>query len=375
MSYVTLIFQVVAMSSHLYSSKFMQRALELAAERRGFCAPNPAVGAVVVKDGEIIGEGWHVAYGAAHAEVMAIQAAGHSAAGADIYVTLEPCCHYGKTPPCTELLINAQIKRVFYGLHDPNPQVAGKGEQQLRAAGVVCQQVSDATVTQFYQSYCYWWQQRRPWVTVKLALSLDGKIAGQQGKPICITGKACENLTHRWRRRSDAILTTARTVLADDPQLNVRLPHETIAKPIYILDRQLQLSTTIRLLQTSQQLILLHQADVASQRILDWQENGARCVAVPIVDGILDWSSILQLIGADGVHDLWVEAGGRCLHTLWQQHLVQRLLLYVAPKVLGTQALAAFDFEESIQFNAEPHSCTQWQVCGEDVVMVWEREC
>src|SRR3990167_7826390 len=213
------------LSAHDY---YLNEALVLAKKRRGFCAPNPSVGAVIVKNRKMIGSANHWAAGYFHAERQALMEIGKKAKGASLYVTLEPCCHWGKTPPCTDIIIHSGIKKVFYAARDPNPIISGKGIQILKSAGILCEQIKLPAIDLFYQSYYYWTQHHLPWVTAKLAMSLDGKIAGPQGEPVSLTGAQLNTFTHQSRRESDAILTTVNTIIHDDPQMNVRLHDEII---------------------------------------------------------------------------------------------------------------------------------------------------
>ena len=231
---------------------YLRQALTLAEHRRGFCAPNPSVGAVVVKNNQVLASGSHWQGGAAHAEVAVLQQLSSTAKGATLYVTLEPCCHWGKTPPCTDLIIRQQIAEVIYAMRDPNPQVSGQGERILQQAGISCQPVVVEEVTQFYQSYNHWVHSGKPWVTVKLAMSLDGKIAGEGGRPVAITGADLTTHTHQQRKRADAILTTGRTICYDNPQLNVRLVRESYGKPVYVLDRHLTLPLDAQIFDTAE---------------------------------------------------------------------------------------------------------------------------
>lgn len=343
----------------------MQRALQLAEQRRGFCAPNPAVGAVVVKDGKVIGEGAHWACGHPHAEVMALQSLSKAAAGATLYVTLEPCSHFGKTPPCTDLIIYSGINEVFFGMRDPNPQVSGQGADILEQAGIPCRLLPGAAVEDFYQSYRYWLAKRLPWVTVKLALSLDGKIAGARGAPVRLTGAECHRFTHQQRRRSDAILTTAATIIADDPQLNARIDGEVIAKPLYILDSQLRLPPDAQVLQTAKSVTIFHSAAAPEARRASLQRFHAHCVAVESSPAGLNLPAILAAIGADGCQDLWVEAGGHCFQSFLSQALAQRAYIYLAPKILGPAAVPAFD--RPVSWSADPAQLT-WRIYGADAV-------
>jgi diaminohydroxyphosphoribosylaminopyrimidine deaminase/5-amino-6-(5-phosphoribosylamino)uracil reductase len=346
-------------------SDFMQRALQLAARRRGFCAPNPAVGAVVVKDGEVINEGVHWAYGHPHAEVMALQSLGEKAVGAQVYVTLEPCSHHGKTPPCTDLLIQSKVREVFYGMRDPNPRVSGCGAEVLRRASIPCQLLSDPTIENFYQSYQYWLATGLPWVTLKLAVSLDGKIAGPQGIPAKITGEECQHFTHRRRFHSDAILTTAATIIADNPQLNARYKNDIVAKPLYVLDSHLRIPLTARVFHTAHPLVIFHSPEAPAEKRAQLLEAGANCREVAAANSELNLREILTSIGADGRHDLWVEAGGRCFENFITAKLAHCVFIYVAPKMLGAEATPAFS--QAFDWHASPEKI-QWTQCGADAI-------
>lgn len=346
------------------ASIYLNQALTLAELRRGFCAPNPAVGAVVVKEGKIIGQGSHWQAGSPHAEVVALaELSQEESHQADVYVTLEPCCHFGKTPPCTELLIKRGVRAVYFGFADPNPQVAGKGQAQLRAAGIICEQIASPEIEAFYQSYAYWTKTSRPWVTAKIAVSLDGKIAAAQGKPLAITGPELQQYTHQQRRRSDAILSTARTIACDNPQLNVRLG-ETLSKPVYLLDSRLSLALDARIWQTSAKLTLFHGEEIDAQRKKILEESGAICIQISQKCGKLSLIEILDYLGKEGIQDLWVEAGGRCFQAFVKENLVQRALFYIAPKCLGESAYNAFSQEMLLAQGKK----VKWWSSGEDGV-------
>lgn len=319
---------------------YLKRALELAKIRRGFCAPNPSVGAVLVKNNKIIAEGYHKGSGHPHAEVEALlHVSDEDIKDAILYVTLEPCCHTNKkTPPCTELIIQRGIKKVFYGFRDPNPQVAGLGEKELKEAGVECVQIEIAEINEFYKSYQYWWQTGKPFVTAKLAISLDGKIAGPNDQRVTITGTEAQQFTHQQRKLSDAILTTAKTIQCDDPLLNVRLDDEEYRKPVYVLERNTITPSNAKIFTSAERVIILRD---------------------------LDLNAVLQHIGQDGVHDLWIEAGGLCFSAFIKANLVQRAFIYVAPKCLGANAQSAFDENHDIFATAKSR---HWQVLGDDMV-------
>lgn len=333
--------------------KYMLQALSLAQLRRGFCAPNPAVGALVVKDGKVLGEGFHKAPGQAHAEVNALAGlSDEQTQGATVYVTLEPCCHQGRTPPCVDLLIKKRIHTVYYGFKDPNPIVAGQGAKQLRAAGINCQCLPLAALRDFYQSYAYWSQHRLPWVTAKIALSLDGKTAGIRGEPVAITGSEVQQFTHQCRKKSDAILTTVKTIRCDNPQLNVRLGIETLPKPLYVIDSKLTFPLDAQVLKTAARITVFYQEEntdsAARNQLL---ARNIRCVPIEGKHDKLSLKTVIEYIGQDGVHDLWVEAGGTCFQALLTENLVQRAFIYQSLKWLGESAQSAFtdDVNEQLQ--------------------------
>ena len=352
-----------------YSEDFhrdrLKEALTLAQSRRGFCAPNPAVGAVLVRDKKVIARGRHWAAGFPHAEVDALKGTTESLENAILYVTLEPCCHSGKTPPCTQRIIDAGIRCVYYAFRDPNPLVAGKGAAALNRAGIQCQQMDVAEIDAFYASYARWVREGLPTATAKIAMSMDGKIAGVNGKRVAITGSELQKYTHLWRKQSDAILTTINTVIHDDPQLNVRLGEEVIKKPLYLLDTQLQCPLSAKLLATGEPLTVFHAVDADENRKKQLIAVGVRCVEVKHDQGGLDLPEVLKILGDEGVHDVWVEVGGRCFQSLWSQCLINRAFIYIAPVLLGAKATPAFSESIDIQGRAK---AVRWYPQGSDVV-------
>jgi len=354
-------FNIFYMSNHL---TYLKQALELAELKRGFCAPNPAVGAVIVKEGHILATGYHRGAGHPHAEVEALrQLSAEQSIDATLYVTLEPCAHYGRTPPCTELLIKHKIKAVYYGFKDPNPLVSGKGEQQLIKAGIFCQYHPLKEIDTFYQSYNYWTHMGRPWIIAKLAMSLDGKIAGYKGQRITITGDELHKYTHQCRKHADAILTTARTILHDDPQLNVRIGEKLYKKPVYVLDTELYFPLTAHLLKTAQNITIFHSNNADASRREMLESLGIRCVSVSRDCGKLSLNQVLEYIGQDGVHDLWVEAGGTCFQSFVSQSLAHQALIYMAPKWLGENAQLAFNGNLDLS-----HYTAHWRIMGNDML-------
>jgi len=340
-------------------------ALALAKQRKGFTAPNPAVGAVVVKQDQIIGRGHHVAAGQAHAEVMALDAAGAAAQGADLYITLEPCCHTGRTPPCTNAIISAGISRVFYAEDDPNPVVRGKSADLLAAAGISCEKMSVPDISDFYRSYRHRLQHGSPWLTAKIALSFDGKIAGKQGERVQLTGQEAQRFTHQQRYASDAILTTSHTVARDDPQLNVRLGDQAVKKPVYILARDADVDPNCQLSRTSSPLTVLHGPTAPPERLHALRAMDIKCVELPADDEGMVLESVMQHLASAGFHDVWVEAGGRLLQQLLLQNLLCAAYFYIAPKTLGNTATSAFT--QPFDFIQLSRSI-QWRVLGQDSI-------
>jgi diaminohydroxyphosphoribosylaminopyrimidine deaminase/5-amino-6-(5-phosphoribosylamino)uracil reductase len=370
--------------------QYLKQALALALTRKGYCAPNPSVGAVIVKQGKIIGSGNHWASGFPHAEVAALEGlTPEETDGATIYVTLEPCCHWGKTPPCIDRLIQYRFAKVIFGLPDPNPNVAGKGAAALTQAGILCEQLTLPEIVSFYESYQFWWKYRRPRVIAKLAVSLDGKIALKNGKPISLTGAAVGQFTHLQRRYADAILTTAMTIQHDDPALNVRLLGEVggniaileegvnpISKPIYILDSDCRIPLTAKIWNTASRVTIFHAhnlSDEGNKALKAFKEQGANTVPLPLKTSEispgsthrLDLKVALEAMGADGIHECWVEAGGQCFTGLLQEKLVQRAYIYVAPKCLGRDAWPGFPVDSDVFVGAKDYN---WQIIGEDAV-------
>lgn len=334
---------------------YLLKALEAAQARRGYCAPNPAVGAVVVSDDRVVAIGTHWAAGHPHAEVDALHKAGDAARGATLYVSLEPCCHHGKTPPCTDAIIAAGIQRVVFGFVDPNP-LASYGQQVLIDAGIECEQFSVLEINAFYCSYAYWLENKRPWVTLKLAMSRDLKIAAESGKPVKITGDACDAITQEGRHHSDAILTTMQTILNDDPRMNARLTNKTVAKSLFILDSQLRLDCSSQIFKTAKHITVYHRDNLTPREDLD-------CVAVPFDEKGLDLSAVLSDLGRRGLHDVWVEVGARAFHSFYQNKLANEILFYRSAKFLGENGLPAF-----LDSNPLEEQTLSWQSLSEDEV-------
>lgn len=346
--------------------RFFLEALNAARRYRGFCAPNPAVGAVVVKNSEIIGCGAHHGPHTAHAEVAACeQLTKAETSGADLYVTLEPCCHHGRTPPCTEFIAAHQLRNVFYAFVDPNPQVRGKSAEWLKQQGITATFLSVPEINEFYRSYAFWWQRQRPWVTCKLAMSLNAKIAGHDGEPLIITGAKAERYTHQCRYYSDALLTTVETIVHDNPSMNVRLDDQIYAKPLYILDREARLPLNAKIFQTAASITAFHGPDASVARLKKLSQQQVRCIEIAEDSAKhLDLLSVMKVIGEDGKHDLWVETGGNCYAALYDVGLINTSIFYYAPKIFIPTAKDAFP--QAIDFKFSNFSVTQM---GEDLIL------
>lgn len=341
---------------------YLNLALHEAKKRQGFCAPNPSVGALLVKDQKIIATGNHYQCGDAHAEVNAIQNAGEAANNAILYVTLEPCSHLAKkTPPCTQLIIEKQIRKVIYAYKDPNPASHHQSEKILQAAGIECEYFPVTEISDFYRSYTYWWKTKKPFITAKLAMSLDAKIAGGEGQPIKITSDVADEFTHQQRKKTDAILTTATTIRNDDPALNARLNHEIYAKNLYILDTNLSVPGNARIFTTTKSITFFY--DKQLQAPINHSSN-IRYIPITKTTNGLALEEVVSYIGQQGIHDLWIEAGGKCFSEFAKNNLLNRALIYVAPKIIGENSLPAFHHENL--FHTAPHH--SWKSLGDDML-------
>ena len=323
----------------------MAQALRLAKRGLYSTSPNPRVGCVIVRDGVVVGEGWHQRAGEAHAEVNALQQAGAAARGATAYVTLEPCSHHGRTPPCTEALLAAGIGRVVAAMADPNPLVAGRGLAQLQAAGVAVDVGLMADEAhELNIGFVSRMTRQRPWVRLKAAASLDGKTALQNGESQWITGPQARQDGHCWRARACAILSGIGTVRKDDPQLNVR-GVDTPRQPLkVIVDSRLELSPAARLLEAGNVLLVSAGQAVAevAEKAAALRERGAEILDLPDGKGRVDLHALLHELARRGLNEVHVEAGSRLNGALLAAGLVDEVLLYLAPCLLGDTAQGLF---------------------------------
>lgn len=322
--------------------QFMKRAIELAKQGAGWTAPNPLVGAVVVKNGRVIGEGYHRKYGELHAERNALAACTEDPAGATLYVTLEPCCHYGKTPPCTEIIIEKKIAKVVIGSRDPNPKVAGKGARILREHGIevvedYMREACDALNPVFF----HYITTKTPYVVLKFAMTLDGKIATRTGASKWITGEAARNHVHQLRGRYAGILAGIGTVLADDPMLNCRIDgaHQPLR---IILDSHLRIPMGSRLVRSAKEYPLLivcnestRDREEGTNRIQKLEEAGAKVWALPEKNGHPDLNVLMQRLGEEKIDSVLIEGGGTVNEAVLKAHIVHHVYAYIAPKIFG----------------------------------------
>jgi diaminohydroxyphosphoribosylaminopyrimidine deaminase/5-amino-6-(5-phosphoribosylamino)uracil reductase len=353
----------------------MQRALTLAARGLETTDPNPRVGCVIAQRSRIVGEGWHERAGEAHAEVAALRAAGGAAAGAAVYVTLEPCSHHGRTPPCVEALSAARVARVVYATADPNPLVNGRGAAALRAAGIAVESgLLEQEAAELNAGFIKRMRSGRPLVRVKLAMSLDGRTALADGASRWISGEAARQDVQRWRARSSVVLTGVGTVLADDPRLTVRLADQaggaSRRQPLrVVLDARLRTPPAARLLEgDGEVLILTSVANPDDAHVATLSARGARVESLPGTDDRVALPAVLERLGELEANEVLVEAGGTLAGELVAQALVDELLLYVAPKLLGPAARALVQLPRLTELSEAPQfALIEMQQIGADV--------
>lgn len=358
---------------------YMQRAIELAAMGRFTTSPNPNVGAVLVKDGEIIGEGYHRQAGGPHAEVFALRQAAGLACGATCYVTLEPCSHYGRTPPCALALIDAGVSRVVVAMLDPNPLVAGNGVKLLQAAGIQVETgLLQTEAAALNPGFLHKMQHQRPFVRLKIATSVDGCIALSNGQSKWLTGSAAREDVQLFRAQSCAILSTAHTILADDAILNVRstavtpLDNGEIRQPLrIILDSRGRLTGKEPIFAVGGDILLVHQTGLQLPAINSVNRKIER-IELPLnTEQRFDLMELLKVLATKSINLLWVEAGSVLASQFWSQNLVDELVLYQAPMLLGQHATPMLRLPEFSSISETPR--WQWQdvsKIGDDIRLI-----
>lgn len=352
---------------------YMARALELARKGLYSTHPNPRVGCVIVRDGQVVGEGWHVRAGEPHAEVHALRQAGELARGACAYVTLEPCSHHGRTPPCAEALVKAGVARVVAAMQDPNPQVAGQGLKRLADVGIeVASGVLEAEARALNPGFLKRMEHGLPFVRVKLAMSLDGRTAMASGESQWITGPAARSAVQRLRARSSVVLTSAQSVLADNARMTVRadelgLDADSTAlamarPPLRVLiDGRLRLPLTAPFFQAGPVLVVTAAAPVAQ-----YAQAGHDLLSLPGTDGHVDLPALLRELARRGASEVLVEAGPGLAGAFAQQGLVDEYQLFIAAKFLGSSARPLLDWPLARMSEAQALNITDMRAVGDD---------
>jgi diaminohydroxyphosphoribosylaminopyrimidine deaminase / 5-amino-6-(5-phosphoribosylamino)uracil reductase len=326
---------------------FMAKALKLTENGRLTATPNPSVGCVIVKQGRIIGEGWHERAGGPHAEAHALARCSEDPAGASVYVTLEPCAHHGRTPPCAEALVNAKVARVVAAIEDPNPQVAGKGLAMLRTANIRSEVgLMAAEARRAHRGFLSRMTRGRPWVTLKIGASLDGRTALKNGTSRWITSAEARRDVHAMRARACAVLTGIGSVQVDDPALTVRDVACTRQPLKIVVDSRLEVADSARVFESGNALIVT--ATGAESRAEALRQRGIRLerVATDAVKGKVDLAAMMQALGKVGLNEVMVEAGTRLNGSLMQAGVVDEVVAYLAPSLLGDESLGMFALGE-----------------------------
>lgn len=357
---------------------FMRVALNLARNATGRTSPNPLVGAVIVREGRIVGAGWHRKAGTPHAEIHALNMAGNLAKGATLYVTLEPCSHHGRTGPCAEAVVKAGIKRCVIAMEDPNPKVAGKGIAILKQAGIeVCCGVLEKEAHELNEVFLKWITTKRPFVVLKTAMSLDGKIATATGKSQWITGEAARQKGHVFRDIYDSILVGIGTVLADDPSLTTRLPNQAGKNPVRIIvDSQARTPLNAKVITDGQARTIIAVSDMApAERVKALQDAGAEVIVA--VDqsktdqSKVDLSILMEKLGDMEISSVYVEGGGTVNFSMLQAGLVDKVHAFIAPKLIGGKtALTPVEGDGFAELNeaVELERMTT-EMVGEDIML------
>lgn len=359
---------------------YMKTALTLASNGTGKVAPNPLVGAVVVHNGEVIGQGWHDRYGEAHAEPNAIANCARSPVGATMYVTLEPCAHQGKQPPCVDAIIASGIKEVVIGAHDPNPLVAGSGVQALRDAGIaVTTGVLEEACTQLNAIFFHYIQTQQPYVLMKYAMTMDGKIATATGASKWITGEAARHHVHQLRHAYAAIMVGVETVIADNPSLTCRLPGGI--NPVRVIcDTHLRTPLSAEVVQSAHQTptwIATCSTDHAAKQA--YMAHGCKVLELPKRQARVDLVALMAALGNEGISSVLLEGGSTLNWAVLEHGLVQRVCAYIAPKLIGGQGAKSPVGGEGVRLpdlgaSLRMHSITQ---LGNDLLIESEitRQC
>jgi diaminohydroxyphosphoribosylaminopyrimidine deaminase/5-amino-6-(5-phosphoribosylamino)uracil reductase len=323
---------------------WMKRALHLAEKGKGRTSPNPMVGAILVKDGKMVGEGYHAKAGEAHAEIVALQQAGEEAEGAILYLNLEPCTHYGKTPPCVPQVIEAGVKRVVIGMEDPNPLVKGRGIEILRKAGLYVEVgILEKECRRLNEAFCKYILKKEPFVVLKVAATLDGKMATRNGDSKWISGEASRRFVHKLRDQVDGVLVGIGTVLKDNPMLTARIRGGRDPYRI-VLDSRLKIPEEAKVIGTSPSKAIIASTELAPKdKIGKLKKRGVQILILDSKEGRVNLKSCLSKLGEMGVMNLLVEGGSQVNGSFLDEGVIDKLLLFLSPKLIGDQqALGIF---------------------------------
>jgi len=362
---------------YITDEMYMRQVLREAVNGEGKVSPNPLVGAVIVKDGRVIGRGFHRGYGQPHAEREALAACTESPEGGTLYVNLEPCCHYGKTPPCTEAIIESRLARVVCGTLDPNPLVAGKGIEQLQQNGIKTKVgVLEPECLELNEVFFHYITEKTPFVVMKYAMTLDGKIATYSGKSKWITGEGAREHVHRLRNLYRGIMVGISTVLTDDPLLTCRI--EGGRDPVRILcDTSLRIPMESKIIQTAgevETIIATSSKDAEKQKAL--QERGAEILLIPEYRGHVDLRALMEALGQRKIDSILLEGGGTLHAAALERGLVNKVNAYIAPKIFGGENAPSPVAGKGIEDPALAYRLKDARVTalGEDILLEYRTE-
>ncbi|MCL2861251.1 MAG: bifunctional diaminohydroxyphosphoribosylaminopyrimidine deaminase/5-amino-6-(5-phosphoribosylamino)uracil reductase RibD [Firmicutes bacterium] len=349
----------------------MKRALRLSKKGMGFVNPNPLVGCVIVKDGQIIGEGYHKKYGGHHAEIEALNCCGESAENSTVYVTLEPCCHYGKTPPCIDALIGARVKRVVVAMFDPNEKVIGKGIEVLKNANIETEiGILESEARKINEKYIKYITTKKPFVLLKSAMTLDGKTAARTGDSKWISSEKSRKLVQKLRHEYSAIMVGIGTVLADDPLLNARIKGGQ--DPIKIIvDDKLEIPLNSKLFKTKSKTIIITRYDCNELKAKELEYIGVEVLKFDVIDGYISFKDIMTKLGENNIDSVLIEGGGNLNARALTDGVVDKLITFIAPKLVGGHS--AKTFFEGVGFEKISESIklchTHFEKIGDDIMI------
>lgn len=357
--------------------EYMRIAIAEAKKGEGFTNPNPMVGAVIVKDGRIISKDFHHRYGEFHAERNAILNSKEDVTDAELYVTLEPCCHRGKTPPCTEIIIKSGIRKVYIGSMDPNPLVSGKGAEILKAHGIeVAAGICEAECLALNKVFFHYIRNKTPYVVMKYAMTADGKIASRTGESKWISGEASRERVQRSRHKYMGIMAGVGTVLADNPSLTCRIAG--LKSPVRIIcDTKLRTPLSAELVQTAGEVpVILATAVLDAEKIKRYEEFGCEVVALPLENGHIDLKELMKELGSRGIDSILLEGGGMLNYSALSSGIVHAVEMYVAPKMFGGISAKTPVTGEGVERpdQAFPLKNPKVRNVGEDILVEWEVE-